>query len=72
MSLGVFHVAGYGLAGTSNLPAFNCRTQMVNVVGTQNVIDACLQHDVKALGITEIIRMSYQKRSHVNFLESKF
>ena len=47
----VLHVAGFGLAGTSNLPAFNQITKKVNVEGTKNVIDACLKFNVKALGM---------------------
>ena len=47
----VFHVAGFGLAGTANLPAFNGKTQNVNVGGTRNIIDACIQCNVKALGM---------------------
>ena len=46
----VIHVAGFGLAGTSNLPAFNQKTKEVNVNGTENIIDACLNFNVKALG----------------------
>ena len=46
----VFHVAGFGLAGTSNLPAFNGKTLKVNVHGTRNIIDACLQFNVQCLG----------------------
>ena len=47
----VIHVAGFGLAGTSNLPAFNQKTKEVNVNGTENIIDACLNFNVKALGM---------------------
>ena len=47
---GVFHVAGYGFGGTTNLPAFNAQTKKVNVDGTQNVINACINHNVRALG----------------------
>jgi hypothetical protein len=47
----VIHVAGFGLAGTSNLPAFNQKTKEVNVNGTKNIIDACLNFNVKALGM---------------------
>ena len=46
----VFHVAGFGLAGTANLPAFDTQTKKVNVEGTRNVIDACIKFNVKALG----------------------
>ena len=46
----VFHVAGFGLAGTTNLPAYNKRTFKVNVNGTQKIIEACVQFNVKALG----------------------
>ncbi len=46
----VFHVAGFGLAGTTNLPAFNRKTKEINVYGTQNVIEACKKFNVKALG----------------------
>ena len=48
---GVIHVAGFGLAGTSNLPAFNHKTKEVNVNGTENIIDACLNFNVRALGL---------------------
>ena len=48
---GVIHVAGFGLAGTSNLPAFNQKTKEVNVNGTENIIDACLNFNVRALGL---------------------
>ena len=47
----VFHVAGFGLAGTANLPAFNGKTRNVNVGGTRNIIDACIQCNAKALGM---------------------
>ena len=47
---GVFHVAGYGMGGNSNLPAFEEVAWQVNVDGTQNVIDACLECNVEALG----------------------
>ena len=46
----VIHAAGFGLAGTTNLPAFNDVTKKVNVDGTQRVIEACLLNNVKALG----------------------
>ena len=46
----VFHVAGFGLAGTSNLPAYNDKTFYVNVNGTKNIIEACLKFNVKSLG----------------------
>ena len=46
----VFHVAGFGLAGTSNLSAYNGKTLSVNMNGTQNIIDACLQFNVQSLG----------------------
>ena len=46
----VYHVAGFGLAGTANLPAFDTQTKKVNVEGTRNVIDACIKFNVKALG----------------------
>ena len=46
----VFHVAGFGLAGTSNLPAYNGKTFDVNVNGTKNIIEACLKFNVKSLG----------------------
>ena len=46
----VFHVAGFGLAGTSNLPAYNKRTLKVNLEGTKNIIEACIKFNVEALG----------------------
>ena len=46
----VIHVAGFGLAGTSNLPAFHHKTKEVNVNGTQNIIDACLNFNIRVLG----------------------
>jgi nucleoside-diphosphate-sugar epimerase len=46
----VIHCAGYGLSGTSNLPAFDDLTKKVNVAGTRTVVEACLSHDVRNLG----------------------
>lgn len=46
----VIHTAGYGLFGTSNLPAFDDITQRVNVEGTRSVLEACEEANVKALG----------------------
>jgi nucleoside-diphosphate-sugar epimerase len=46
----VIHVAGIGLAGTANLPAFDHKTKTVNFDGTQNVINACLLNNIQALG----------------------
>ena len=43
-------MAGYGMGGNSNLPAFEEVAWQVNVDGTQNVIDACLECNVEALG----------------------
>ena len=46
----VIHCAGYGLSGTSNLPAYNSVTRKVNVLGTEIVVKACLQTNVQNLG----------------------
>ena len=46
----VFHIAGYGLSGHSNLPIYDDVTNSVNVLGTKNVVQACLENNVKALG----------------------
>ena len=46
----VYHVAGYGLSGDSNLPAYDYETNMVNVFGTENVVKASLNNEVTALG----------------------
>ena len=43
-------MAGYGMGGNSNLPAFEEVAWQVNVDGPQNVIDACLECNVEALG----------------------
>ena len=62
----VFHVAGFGLAGTTNLPAFNKQTRKINVEGTLNVIEACLNYNVKALGnknISNLVKKNSVKYS---------
>ena len=46
----VIHVAGFGLAGTHNLPAFDAQTIKTNVDGTKNILEACFKFNVKALG----------------------
>ena len=46
----VIHVAGFGLAGTHNLPAFDAQTTKTNVDGTKNILEACLNFNIKALG----------------------
>ena len=46
----IFHNAGYGLSGNSNLPFYDDVTYSVNVLGTKNVVRACLENNVKALG----------------------
>jgi nucleoside-diphosphate-sugar epimerase len=46
----VIHYAGYGLSGTSNLPAYNDLTTKVNILGTKIVVEACLSTNVKNLG----------------------
>ena len=46
----VIHSAGFGLSGTSNLPAFNDVTRRVNLEGTKNVINACKINKVQTLG----------------------
>ena len=47
----VFHIAGYGLSGHSNLPVFDDVTYSVNVLGTKNVVRACVENNVRALGM---------------------
>lgn len=47
----VIHTAGFGMTGTSNLPANDHLTIKVNELGTYNVITACRQFSVKAIGI---------------------
>lgn len=56
---GVIHAAGYGLSGTTNLPAYDDITRRVNVLGTESVIEACKACGVKALGIYEILKHFY-------------
>jgi nucleoside-diphosphate-sugar epimerase len=46
----VIHCAGFGLSGTSNLPAFDDLTKKINVDGTEAVVEACLINDVVNLG----------------------
>ena len=46
----IFHNAGYGLSGNSNLPFYDDVTYSVNVLGTKNVVHACIENNVKALG----------------------
>lgn len=46
----VFHIAGYGLSGHSNLPVFDDVTYSVNVLGTKNVVRTCMANNVRALG----------------------
>ena len=46
----VFHIAGFGLSGHSNLPVYDDITNSVNVLGTKNVVRACIENNVKALG----------------------
>ena len=46
----VFHNAGYGLSGNSNLPFYDDITYSVNVLGTKNVVRACIENNVEALG----------------------
>ena len=46
----VFHIAGFGLSGHNNLPVFDDITNSVNVLGTENVVQACTKNNVKALG----------------------
>ena len=53
----VFHVAGFGLSGNTNLPAFDEQTIAVNVFGTQNVIQSCLKNNVRALGKKRLINI---------------
>ena len=48
--LAVFHVAGYGLCGDSNLPAYDAITEAVNFKGTQHVVSACISNNIKYLG----------------------
>ena len=47
---GVFHMAGYGLGGNTNLPAYKEDTKRVNIIGTENVIRASITNGVRALG----------------------
>jgi nucleoside-diphosphate-sugar epimerase len=51
----VIHCAGFGLSGTSNLPAFNGLTRKVNVTGTEVVMEACLRNNVTNLGQSFIL-----------------
>ena len=46
----VFHVAGRGHFGSSNLPAHDAATKETTVRGTVNIVGACLQFKVKVLG----------------------
>ena len=46
----VFHVAGRGHFGSSNLPAHDTATRETTVRGTANIVGACLQFKVKVLG----------------------
>ena len=46
----VFHIAGFGLSGHSNLPVYDDITNSVNILGTKNVVRACIENNVKALG----------------------
>ena len=46
----VFHVAGRGHFGSSNLPAHDAATRETTVIGTANIVGACLQFKVKVLG----------------------
>ena len=48
----VIHCAGFGLSGTTNLPAYDAMTQTVNVVGTEAVVKACLANNVTNLVLT--------------------
>ena len=59
-------MAGYGMGGNSNLPAFEEVAWQVNVDGTQNVIDACLECNVEALGKKSIGDSSLNHRFHIN------
>ena len=56
----VIHCAGFGLCGTSNLPAFNVITRKVNVVGTEVVVEACLANDVRNLGENIFLAWNFQ------------
>lgn len=62
----VIHVAGYGLAGTTNLPAYDEITKQVNLTGTRNVIAACLQHNVKALVFTSTVNVGFNGTEIIN------
>ena len=62
----VIHVAGFGLAGSSNLPAFNDITKKVNVEGTKNIIEASIKFNVSALGkILHLFNASFIDRPRV-------
>ena len=59
---GVFHMAGYGLSGNTNLPAYQEDIKRVNIIGTENVILACIANGVRALGKMHNMFCSKQKQ----------
>lgn len=66
----VIHTAGYGLFGTSNLPAFDDITQRVNVEGTRSVLEACEEANVKALVYTSTLNVAFRGHEIINGKES--
>ena len=46
----VVHTVSYGMSGTENLPAFANKVEKINLQGSRNVLQACLDHGVEALG----------------------
>ncbi|TRY61604.1 hypothetical protein TCAL_07450 [Tigriopus californicus] len=67
---GVIHTAGYGLFGTSNLPAFNDITQKVNVDGTRSVLRASEQVKIQALVYTSTLNVAFRGHEIINGKES--
>ena len=46
----VVHVAGFGLSGWANLPAFDDVTEKVNITGTQTIVQVAKAVGIKAIG----------------------
>ena len=63
----VIHCAGYGLSGTTNLPAYDVITQRVNVVGTEVVMDACADsYDVTNVVFTSTVNVAFSGVNVIN------
>lgn len=54
----VVHCAGFGLASTTNLPAYDDKTKQVNIDGTKIVVEACLKTSVTSIGKTLFFNQS--------------